>query len=141
MKLEIEKPSVFSPSVLALIASLCVGSVLFISNGLGIGLIGFYGTFIVVQGISDVINTALLPSAARIYAEAALRHFKLEYPDAKIINLAVRDMNEERLIISVRYERPGIYSHPTPRVYYAVGRSDQTVTTEEIRRWWPKGLK
>src|SRR5258707_14205146 len=106
MKLEIEKPSVFSPSVLALIASLCVGSVLFISNGLGIGLIGFYGTFILIQGITDVINTVLLPSVARICAAAALRHFKIEYPDAKIINLAVRDMNEERLIISVRYKRP-----------------------------------
>src|SRR5260221_11400623 len=141
MKLEIEKPSVFSPSVLALISSSCVGSVLFISNGLGIGLIGFSGTYIVVQGISDVINTVLLPSVARICAEAALRHFKLEYPDAKIINLAVRDMNEEHLIISVRYERPGIHSHPSTRMYYAVGRSDQTVAAEETTKWRPTGLK
>lgn len=130
MKIEIENPSMHI-SVIALIIGLCIGGLFFLSKDLCWGLlVGYFGMF-AAQAILGSINKPSLPEDLETCARAALDRFPVEYPSRRIDGVSLRDTNDERLIISVRHG----YTMPDVRTYYAVRRSDQTVTEEDRRKW------
>jgi hypothetical protein len=141
MRIEIENDNTFSPSPVALIVSVVLGISLVVLDDLCTGVWGFYATFLVVQVLVDRVPKTPLPADARPCAEAALSRFHDDYPEARVRSVALRDADAERLIMSIRYERPRLSSLPTARTYYAVRRGDRIVTPEEISQWWPRGLK
>ena len=140
MSIEIEKSPV-SILPMAVIVGLCIGGLIGISKDLCTGsLVGCFA-IMVGQSFADAIDRRNLPVDAELCAKAAVDRFRAENPDTRIVSVAVRDTNEERFIISVRYDGPHIQAIPTARTYYAVRRTDQAVTLEDRRMWWPKGLK
>ena len=139
MKLHVEYNS--KPSIVAIIVALCVGGLFALTKDLCIGIIIFYMVFAIVQTLSDWISTPPLPADAKSCAQVALDLFRDQFPDARIENVAVRDVSVERLIISITAQIPGSFTIPTNRTYYAVRRSDKIATMEERSKWWPRGLK
>jgi hypothetical protein len=83
-----------------------------------------------------------LPAEARRAAEHVGRWFEARFPDHQLKSLAVRAVEPERYVISVRCERNGVKSWPTPRRYFAVARSDFGEIIEVPHgQYWGRGLK
>jgi hypothetical protein len=135
--IEKKKPSI-ALSPLAVIGGLCAGGLLVASNNVFVG--AFVACFVTIM--LHVILTLTAPPSTltekAICANLAREHFRAEYPDERIQGVELRHTSQEQFIFSVYYEGMG---RPSPRMYFAVSRSDHSVNVEDLRTWWPRALK
>ena len=78
------------------------------------------------------------PPEAADAVERAVAAFSAAYPDDEVKGAGVRAVEEDRIIVEVRY---GI-GRPGPRRYFGVSRDTLKVLGElPTSEWWPRGLK
>ncbi len=69
-------------------------------------------------------------------AKLVLSWFRQQFPEDRVVCIAVRAIEPERYVIAVYYER----GTPTPRRYFAIARPTLTQIQElPPREWWPRG--
>ena len=117
-------------------------AVFFISNWLMAVLAGL-STVGILSMLVEVVSSWRIPKDTRRAAETAVAAFKSLYPDCKLASVALRAVEENRFVYSLRYDGPrNIRSTPQARRYFAVSRDDDSNVVElENWDWWPRGLK
>ena len=119
-----------------------IGIAVYLSEGWVLGVISFFLATGLACLIQEFIGSIRIPTEARCFSNEAVSAFEKAYPDAQITSVALRAIEEERYIFSVRYQSPRQISKPEARLYFAVSRSNNHDVTElDIAEWWPRGLK
>lgn len=105
------------------------------------GLIAYFVAVWILVTMRLLVTSLLqppLPADASRAVEKALEAFARRYPDDKVTSTAIRAVEPDRIIVSVRYGT----GRPGPRRYFAVSRPRlDTVTELDIKAWWPRGLR
>ncbi len=98
---------------------------------------------LLVAGLADRLVAAWrLPPRAWAASKLTLAEFKRLHPADTVLSVAVREVEPERFVFSVRYQEPVTICDPPPRRYYAVSRIEsQTVTELDARDWPVFGIK
>jgi hypothetical protein len=116
-------------------------AVFFVSNWLMAVLLGLL-TVATLSILLDFIASWRMPAEARCAAEHAVAAFTNSYPDYKLSSVALRAIEDDRFVYSIRYDTPNGSSKPQSRCYFAVTRGIDTNVVELDRKdWWPRGLK
>ena len=102
-----------------------------------IGLVSYLASILLVGALFDR-RRDLAPSDAERAMELAVAAFTGLYPEDRVDSVALRAVEPDRLVISVRYNR----GMPLPRRYFSVSRSEPyQVVEEDTAEWWPHGLR
>jgi hypothetical protein len=123
--------------------------------GWGIGIAVFFMSdwvTAIFAGLIAVAITSLLvglvaswhiPAEARHAADRAVDAFNKLYPNCKLASVALRSIEENRYVYSIRYDGPdNVRSKPQARRYFAVSRDSEPLVDElDKSDWWPRGLK
>jgi hypothetical protein len=140
--LETENDMSGRPLVLCTLLGLGVGlTVYYLSNFLNALLSGIL-TVVFISVLSDYLSSWRVPTEARILAEKAIFAFCESYPDFRVRSVALRAIEVDRFVYSIRYDAQNHTSRPGLRRYFAVTReTDPSVVELDQRDWWPRGLK
>lgn len=127
------------PLPAALTAGLIFGvAAYFYGGGICFAIFMFYFAAAAGGGAYLAFLWRQLPPGAHDAARLALEFFRERYPSEPPTSVAVRAVEPERYIISVRYG----FGMPDPRRYFAVPREgDGEITELRCSDWWPRGLK
>jgi hypothetical protein len=119
-------------------ADFAAGLAVWIWYDLVTALVVYLGVLFSVSMLRGLYLQLHLPRAARLAAQRALDFFREQFPEERVKSVAVRAIEAERIVVSVRY---GL-GYPTPRRYFAVSLPDLEEIVELDRAaWWPRGLK
>lgn len=106
------------------------------------GLSVWFGTLIVAGIIDWLVLAWRIPSEARAASRLAVAEFKRLYPSNSVVSVAVRAVEPDRFVFSVRYQEAHTISMPPQRRYFAVTRTAQPIVMELDTHGWPVfGLK
>lgn len=90
----------------------------------------------------DLVASSRISADARLAADKAVDAFTNSYPDYNLSSVALRAIEDDRYVYSIRYEAPNQLSKPQARCYFAVSRGTDTDVVElDKSDWWPRGLK
>lgn len=131
---------------LAMVVAVIVGGAAAIPvwrhTGFWSGLLAFYAAGTCGMLVYGFVRMLLLPTKARTTAKRVRNWFGEQFPNLRILSVAVRAIEPERYVIAVRYEAPQTRSYPTARRYFAVsGAGGDDVVELPHEDWWPRGLK
>jgi hypothetical protein len=87
-------------------------------------------------------RSAYLPKDAWYAGMLVEKWFREHFPEKRVESVAVRAVEPQRFVISVRYTERKIVSYPIAREYFAIDRPSLSEVTELPKHeWWPRGLK
>jgi len=90
----------------------------------------------------DLIASWRIPAEARLDAEKAVAEFTKLYPERTLDSVALRAIEDDRFVYSIRYDEPNVGSMPQQRCHFAVFRGpDGEIIELDPADWWPRGLK
>ena len=119
-----------------------VGTAVFFVSDWVTAIFGGMLTAIVLSLLADFVVAWHIPKDARRAADKAVAAFANLYPSYKLSNVALRAIEDDRYVFSIRYDAPKEYSTPQVRRYFAVSRKlDSNAVELDERDWWPRGLK
>jgi hypothetical protein len=101
------------------------------------GLSVWFGTLIVAGIIDWLVLAWRIPSEARAASRLAVAEFKRLYPSNSVVSVAVRAVEPDRFVFSVRYQEAQTISMPPQRRYFAVTRTAQPIVMELDTHDWP----
>jgi hypothetical protein len=101
---------------------------------------------VLTVGVFKLLNDYRLswriPTEARLLADKAVLAFNEAYPKSIFRSAALRAIEVDRYVYSIRYDDPNQTSRPGSRRYFAVTRETDPVVVElDQSDWWPRGLK
>jgi hypothetical protein len=119
-----------------------IGIAVYLSYDWFLGVASFVLTMGLIYFTTQFIESLGISAAAKIDANEAVAAFESAYPGDQITSVALRAVEEERYVYSMRYRSPGQISFPEPRRYFAVARTTgKNVIELDTMEWWPRGLK
>lgn len=123
--------------------ALGLGVAIFFVSSLWIAILVTIATVIVIGLLSDLIASIGIPSDARTASKRAVDAFRESYPECRFSNVALRAVESDRFVFSVRFDAPnGVLHEPQARRYFSVPRDNEATIVElNNRDWWPRGLK
>jgi hypothetical protein len=106
------------------------------------GFFAWFGVSVAVGMVDSFVAAWRIPPEARGASKLAVEEFRRLHSTDTVKSVAVRAVEPERFVFSVRYETPNTVSFPTARRYFAVSRAEPVTATElAVENWWPRGLK
>ena len=138
MKLEVESdPRAIHTWIYVAVATPLV-VIGYLASGVLLAVAAWILSAALVQAGFVIVERRQLTQPMKDAAEQAVAAFQATYPNDEVTSVALRADEDERYVFSLRY---GL-GRPTPRRYFAVDKTDATVTEiSDHGAYRPKGLK
>lgn len=141
-RLEIESDMSGSSFILWSIIGWGVALIVFFLSNFFNALLAAVPTVLVLKLLNDYCASGRIPTEARLLADKAVLAFGKAYPKSIFRSAALRAIEVDRYVYSIRYDDPNQSSRPGSRRYFAVTRETDPVVVElDPNEWWPRGLK